>query len=54
MNGNIELVTLMQAERQRYIQEERLARLVAAIKECCSPTRIERLVRAVRRTPATV
>jgi hypothetical protein len=53
VNGNIELVKLIQEERQRYIHDDRLARLAAAVRACCSPTRLERIAHALRRTPAT-
>ena len=52
MNGSIELVALIQEERQRYIHADRLSRLAAAVRACCSPSRFERIVRAIRRTPA--
>ena len=52
MTGTIELVASIQQERQRYIHDDRLARLAAAVRACCSPARIERIARAIRRTPA--
>jgi hypothetical protein len=53
MNGTIELVALIQQERERYIREDRLARLASAVRACCSPSRLDRLVKTLRRTPAT-
>jgi len=52
VTATIELVTAIQQERQRYIHADRLARLAAAVRACCSPARIERIARAIRRTPA--
>ena len=52
MTATIELVAAIQQERQRYIHADRLARLAAAVRACCSPARIERIARAIRRTPA--
>lgn len=53
MTANFELVALIQQEREQYIRGDHLARLAAAVRACCSPSRLERIVRAIRRTPAT-
>jgi hypothetical protein len=52
MNANLELVGLMQQERERYIRSNRLARLASCMRACCSASRLDRLVRALRRSPA--
>ena len=53
MNTNLELVNLIQLERERYIRDGRLARLAACMRACCSTSRLDRISRALRRTPAT-
>jgi hypothetical protein len=52
MNANLELVSLMQQERERYIRGDRVARLAACMRACCSTSRLDRLARALRRTAA--
>jgi hypothetical protein len=48
MNPNIELVRLIQQEREANIQADRLARLA----QCCHITTFERIARALRGAPA--
>jgi hypothetical protein len=50
---SIEIAKLIQEERRQYIQADRLAHLAAAVRACCSPSRLERIVRAIRRTFVT-
>ena len=45
-----ELVALIQRERDRHIEHDRLARIAACGRACCSPTLIGRLAHAVRGT----
>ena len=52
MNATPELVALVQREREEQIRGDSLARLAARVRACCSPSTFDRLVRAVRRTPA--
>jgi hypothetical protein len=52
MHGSIEIAKLIQEERRQYSQAERLARLAASVRACCSPGRLERIARAIRRLPA--
>jgi hypothetical protein len=47
-----ELVALMERERERHIERDRLARVAACARACCNPTRIDRLARALRAAPA--
>jgi|PlaIllAssembly_1097288.scaffolds.fasta_scaffold644442_2 hypothetical protein len=47
-----ELVALMQRERERHIEHDRLARIAACGRACCHPTRIDRLAHALRGTSA--
>jgi hypothetical protein len=47
-----ELVALMQRERERHIEHDRLARIAACGRACCHPTRLDRLAHALRGTPA--
>ena len=52
MNATSELVALVQAERERLIREDHLARLATCIRACCNPSRIDRIARLLRGTPA--
>jgi hypothetical protein len=47
-----ELVALVQHERERNIEHDRLARVAACARACCHPTPIDRLARALRGTSA--
>jgi hypothetical protein len=47
-----ELVALVQRERERHIEHDRLARVAACARACCQPTRIDRLARTLRGTSA--
>ena len=51
MNPTIDLVALVQRDREREIQHGRNARLVACQRACCSESRIDRLARALRVAP---
>lgn len=53
MHPNLEYVAVVQQEREREAASSRLARLAACYRACCNPTRVDRLVRAVRGKPAT-
>jgi hypothetical protein len=46
-----ELVALMQRERERHIEHDRLARVAACARACCNPTRFDRVARALRGAP---
>ena len=48
MNPNLELVELIQRDRERHVERARLARQAACYRACCEPTRMDRLVRALR------
>ena len=52
MNTTPELVALIQRERERDFEHDRLARIAACARACCNPTRIDRLARALRGTSA--
>jgi hypothetical protein len=52
MNATPELVALVQRERESRIREDHLARLAACGRACCNPSRLDRLARALRGTPA--
>ncbi len=55
MNATPELVALVQREREHRIREDHLARLVARVRACCSPSRLDRIVDSLERMllPAT-
>jgi len=46
-------IRFFQQERERQAAADRLARLAARIRDCCTPSRFTRLVRTMRGTPAT-
>jgi hypothetical protein len=48
MNASPELVALIQRDRERLIEHDRLARVAACVRACCSPSFIDRLARALR------
>jgi hypothetical protein len=50
MTTSPELVAVIQEERARQVRHDRLARIAAAARDCCSTSSLERLARAVRRT----
>ena len=52
MHATPELVALIQREREQRIRHDHLARIAACVPECCEPSRIHRLARALRGTPA--
>ena len=52
MNASPELIAAVQRERERQVDLDRLARLVARMRACCNPTLFDRLARAMRRTPS--
>jgi hypothetical protein len=47
-----ELVAHIQRDRERLIRQDRLARLAACVRACCSPSLVDRLARALRVAPA--
>jgi hypothetical protein len=47
MNPSIDLVRVVQQEREAQIKADQLARLAARIRECCDPTIFNLLVRAL-------
>jgi hypothetical protein len=51
MNPTPGLVTLVQRERERQIQADYLARIVARARACCNPSLFDRLARVLRVTP---
>ncbi len=53
MIASPELVALIQQERERSIDRDRLARLAACVRACCDPSLAGRVARALRRSPAT-
>jgi len=52
MHTSPELVALIQQERERSIAHERLARVAACVRACCDPSLLDRVSRALRRSPA--
>ena len=52
MNVTPELVALVVRGRERDIEHIRVARLVACLRACCSPSIIDRVARALRLAPA--
>ena len=52
MYANIDLITAIRIERERSIRDDRLARLATRIRDCCRPSVVSRLVRAMGRRVA--
>ena len=52
MQFMLEYISLIQQDRERDLERRRVARLVACVQACCSPSRIQRFLGAVRRQPA--
>jgi hypothetical protein len=52
MTTTPELVALAERERERHIEHDRLGRVAACARACCNPTRLDRLARVLRGTPA--
>ncbi|HET7830855.1 MAG TPA: hypothetical protein VFL03_14935 [Candidatus Limnocylindrales bacterium] len=48
-----ELVALIQRDRERHIEQDHLARVVACTKRCCSTSIADRVARALRLAPTT-
>ena len=53
MNVTPELVALVQRDRERAIEHDRLARLAACARACCSPSVLHRLARSLRPAPTS-
>lgn len=51
MHSTPELVAVIQRDRERTMEQDRLARLVERVKACCRPSVIDRLARALRPAP---
>lgn len=52
MYANIDFITTIRSERERSIRDDRLARLAARLRDCCRPSAVGRLVRAMGRRVA--
>jgi hypothetical protein len=53
MNPTPELVSAIQQDRERHIASDRLARIAACARACCSRSTMERLARSLRPSPAS-
>ena len=53
MHPTPELVSLLLLERDREIERNRLARLAACVRACCSPSPFARFLRTLRPQPET-
>ena len=53
MTSSPELVALIQREREHHIEQDRLARIAACTRACCSPSLADRFARALHRAPAS-
>jgi hypothetical protein len=49
MYANIDFITTIRIERERSIRDDRLARLAARLRDCCRPSVVSRLARAMSR-----
>lgn len=52
MTTTPELLTQMQRDRKRAMDNNRLAQIAARVRDCCRPSLIVRLARSLRGTPA--
>jgi hypothetical protein len=53
MNATPELVALIERERVQHRDKDRLARLAARVRSCCSISRIDRLARRLHLAPTS-
>ena len=53
MNSSPELIALVQRDRERHIERDRVARILACARACCSTSIVDRLSRALHLTPAS-
>lgn len=53
MNASPELVALIQRDHERHIEQDRLARVAACARACCSTSFTDRLARALRLAPTS-
>jgi hypothetical protein len=53
MNSSPELIALVQADRERHIAQDRVARILACARACCSTSIVDRVARALRLTPTS-
>lgn len=52
MTTTPELLDLMERDRVRWIDNNRIARIASRVRDCCRPSLIVRLARSLRGTPA--
>ena len=52
MNSSPDLIALVQRDRERHIEQDRVARLFACTRACCSPSITDRVARALHLAPA--
>ena len=53
MNSSPELIALVQRDRERHIEQDRVARILACARACCSTSLVDRVARALRLSPAS-
>ena len=52
MNTSPELIALVQRDRERHLERDRVARIVACARACCSTSVADRVARALRLNPS--
>jgi hypothetical protein len=53
VNTSPELIALVQRDRERHLESERLARIVACTRGCCATSLGDRVAKALRLNPTT-
>jgi hypothetical protein len=53
MNSSPELIALIQRDHERHIERDRVARIVACARACCSTSMVDRVARALHLSPAS-
>ena len=53
MNSSPELIALVQQDRERHIERDRVARILACTRACCSTSIVDRVARALHLSPAS-
>jgi hypothetical protein len=53
MTSSPELVAMIQRDRERHIEHDRLARVAGCLNACCSPRLVDRVARALHLASTT-
>jgi hypothetical protein len=53
VNTTPELIHLVQRDRERHLEHDRVARILACTRACCSTSLVDRVTRALRLSPTS-